>query len=133
MSQPRSDDSRSLLLVVDDDEMQRLFCREVLEGEFDIVEATEGKEAIAAFIEAKPDLVLLDVMMPDIDGFETCRRLRSLPHGHTTPIVMTTGLNDLASIEAAFGAGATEFVSKPVNWAVLLHRIRYLLRAQQIL
>lgn len=108
-------------------------CRESLEGEFDVIEATEGKAAIAAFLDAKPDLVLLDVMMPDIDGFETCRALRSLPHGRTTPIVMATGLDDLASIAAAYSAGATDFISKPVNWGLLPHRIRYLLRAHEIL
>lgn len=133
MSRPLHDDSRAVLLVVDDDEMQRLLCRESLEDEFDIVEATEGKTAIAAFAEVKPDLVLLDVMMPDIDGFQTCRVLRSLPGGHTTPIVMATGLNDLASIETAYSAGATDFVSKPVNWALLPHRIRYLLRSHDVL
>jgi signal transduction histidine kinase len=133
MSKPPPDDGRATLLIVDDDEMQRLLCRESLGDEFDIVEANEGKTAIAAFSQAKPDLVLLDVMMPDIDGFETCRVLRSLPGGGTTPIVMATGLNDLASIESAYGAGATDFVSKPINFAALPYRIRYLLRSRDVL
>ena len=133
MSRTLREEGRAVLLVVDDDEMQRALCREVLEGEFDIVEASEGSTAITAFLEVKPDLVLLDVMMPDIDGFDVCRALRSLPRGRTAPILMATGRNDLASIDAAFAAGATDFVSKPINWALLPHRVRYLLRSHETL
>jgi signal transduction histidine kinase len=71
--------------------------------------------------------------MPDIDGFATCRAIRALPGGRTMPILMATGHDDLASIEASYAAGATDFVSKPVNWGLLPHRIRYLLRSDEIL
>jgi two-component system, cell cycle sensor histidine kinase PleC len=124
---------KPLLLVVDDDEMQRFLCRECLEPAFDLIDARDGQAAIATFIAAEPDLVLLDVMMPDTDGFATCRGIRALPGGRTTPVLMTTGLEDVASIEAAYAAGATDFISKPINWALLPHRIRYLLRSQQVL
>jgi predicted signal transduction protein with EAL and GGDEF domain len=75
------------------------------------------------------DLVLLDVMMPGLDGFEVCSRLRAMPRGTQVPILMLTGLNDAESVEAAFRCGATDFITKPINWTLLGHRVRYSLRA----
>jgi diguanylate cyclase (GGDEF)-like protein/PAS domain S-box-containing protein len=75
------------------------------------------------------DLWLLDVMMAGIDGYETCRRLRALPHGQRVPVLMLTGLNDTESIERAYEAGATDFITKPIQWVLLTHRVRYGLRA----
>jgi signal transduction histidine kinase len=77
--------------------------------------------------------VLLDVMMPDIDGYLTCRAIRGLPNGLNTPILMATGLDDITSINASYEAGATDFISKPINWALLPHRLRYLLRSDEVL
>jgi DNA-binding response OmpR family regulator len=126
--------STPLILVVDDDEMQRFLCREALETSgFEIVEASDGAAALAAFGEVEPDLVLLDVVMPEIDGFATCRAIRALPNGSTTPILMATGLDDIQSIELSYEAGATDFISKPINWALLPHRVRNALRADDLL
>src|ERR1700722_2290113 len=125
---------KPLLLIVDDDMMQRFLYREALEPNgFDVVEAADGATAIAVFTEAKPDLLLLDVMMPDIDGYQTCRTIRELPNGFNTPILMATGLDDIASIDASYDAGATDFIAKPINWALLPHRLRYLLRSDEVL
>jgi signal transduction histidine kinase len=123
-----------VVLVIDDDEMQRFLYREALEpAGFEIVEADGGTTAIAIFGEVGPDVVLLDVLMPGMNGFDTCRAVRAMPLGTTTPILMATGLDDIESIELSYQAGATDFISKPINWALLPHRVRYALRADEML
>ena len=134
MMSNRSHRSTPLILLVDDEEMQRFLFREALEpAGFEIVEAGDGAAALAAFNEVKPNLVLLDVLMPGINGFETCRAIRAMPGGATTPVLMATGLDDIQSIELSYQAGATDFISKPINWALLPHRVRYALRAVEVL
>jgi diguanylate cyclase (GGDEF)-like protein len=119
-----------LIQIVDDDAFMRLLMRATLEKSgFRVAESSCGKAAVTAFAELQPQAVLLDVMMPDMDGFETCRALRRRPGGEHTPILMVTGLDDVESIHKAFEAGATDFITKPVNRAILSHRLRYMLRA----
>ncbi|HZU89178.1 MAG TPA: response regulator, partial [Stellaceae bacterium] len=104
--------------------------RQALEGAgFEVIEATNGATALAVFADARPDLVVLDVVMPDIDGFAVCAAIRATPGGLYTPILMATALDDVASIDRAYRVGATDFIGKPINWAVLPHRVRYMLRA----
>jgi diguanylate cyclase (GGDEF)-like protein len=118
------------LLIVDDDPLIRLLARERLGAEgFDVVEASGGSAGVEAFFTLRPDLVLLDVEMPDLDGFGVCKEIRDSAAGRHVPILILTGRNDLKSIERAYQAGATDFVSKPLNWLILAHRIRYMLRA----
>ncbi len=125
---------RPLILVADDNETGRTLSREFLERfDFEVAEAENGAEAVAAFLRLKPDFILLDVMMPEMDGFEACAALRRLPGGDTVPIVILTGLDDVESINRAYEVGATDFASKPVNWLVLSHRVRYMLRAKRTL
>lgn len=119
-----------IVLIVDDDAMTRLLVVEALEPEgFEVVEAANGAEGIAAFQRIHPDVILLDVSMPGMNGFECCQYLRRLPGGARVPIVVLTGNDDDDSIGSAFEAGATDFVSKPMRWKLLGHRVRYLLRA----
>jgi signal transduction histidine kinase len=126
--------SMPLVLVIDDDEMQRFLYREALEpAGLEIVEANSGRTAIAIFGEVRPDVVLLDVLMPEMNGFDTCRAIRAMPIGTTIPILMATGLDDIESIELSYQAGATDFISKPINWALLPHRVQYALRADELL
>jgi DNA-binding response OmpR family regulator len=123
-----------LALVADDDFIIRLFAREALEQAGWVVEeAPNGQEAWAAFQRRPPDVVLLDVMMPGMDGFSTCAALRRLPNGEHTPILIMTGLDDFDSITKAYDAGATDFIVKPLNAMLLTHRIRYMVRANQVL
>lgn len=123
-----------LILVVDDDAMTRILVTEALEPEgFRIGEAASGLEAIAAFQRAVPDLVLLDVTMPGMSGFECCERLRRLPGGAHVPIVVLTGNDDDDSIKRALEVGASDFIAKPMHWRLLAHRVRYLLRASSAL
>lgn len=121
-------------LVTDDDIIIRMFAREALEqAGWQVEEAEHGLEACAAFKKCPPDVVLLDVMMPEMDGFQTCAALRQLPGGEHTPILIMTGLDDFESITKAYDAGATDFIVKPLNAMLLTHRIRYMVRANQVL
>jgi signal transduction histidine kinase len=121
-----------LILIVDDGMTIRLLVREALEqAGFLVEEAEDGRQALKMFQQLPPDLVLLDVMMPELDGFETCAALRKTPTGEHIPIVMLTGLEDESSIHKAYEVGATDFITKPINWVLLGHRVRYLLRASR--
>jgi DNA-binding response OmpR family regulator len=118
------------ILIVDDDVAGRRLTRAILaKAGFRVTEAGDGKAALEAMRAALPDLVLMDVSMPVMDGFDACAGLRRLPGGDRVPVIMMTGLDDTESIERAFEVGATDFVTKPINWTVLPHRVRYMLRA----
>ncbi len=118
------------VLIVDDDVIARLLAREALERSGWLVqEADNGRLGLEAFVHHRPELVLLDIMMPEMDGFAVCAELRRMPEGRHTPILMMTGLEDYQSITQAYDAGATDFIVKPINGILLEHRVRYLLRA----
>ena len=124
--------TRPVVLVVDDDARARIILREALEQEdFIVEEADDGGPGLECFKTLQPDLILLDVVMPTMDGFETCREIRKLPGGEHTPIVLMTGLDDTESINLAFDIGATSFVTKPLNYLLLTYRLKYLLRSKQ--
>jgi CheY-like chemotaxis protein len=121
-------------LLVDDDPVMRILTREALEQCGLVVdEAEDGQQALSIYTQARPDIVLMDVMMPLMDGFESCRLLRGMPEGDRTPVIMVTGLDDFDSITRAYEVGATDFVIKPINAVVLSHRVRYMLRASRAL
>ena len=125
-------EQKPLALVADDDITLRVLAREALEqAGLRVEDAATGREAIDAFQRELPQIVLLDVMMPEMDGFAACRAIRGLPHGATVPIMIMTGLEDLESIARAYDAGATDFVTKPWNALILSQRARYMLRASQ--
>lgn len=127
-----SDDER--ILIVDDDTLTRALAGEALQiAGYSVLEADSGEAGLAVFDAERPDLVLLDVLMPGIDGFEVCRRMRSHSRLRHVPVIMLTGLEDTASIEMAYDSGATDFISKPINWALLRYRVGYALRAAGIL
>jgi len=117
-------EERPVVVLADDDPSIRLMIRHVLESEdFDIVEAADGIEAIKAVEKHHPALVLLDAVMPGIDGFTTCKQIKD--KGHTdVPVMMITGLDDDASVERAYDVGAIDFITKPIKWAVLKHRVK---------
>lgn len=122
----------ALALVVDDDDGMRMTVSESLESAgLRVEEAENGALAVAAFERLAPDIVLLDVMMPEMDGFQACAALRKTPSAKHTPVLMMTGLDDLESINRAYDAGATDFITKPLNYVLLGHRVRYMLRARR--
>ncbi len=118
------------ILVVDDDSSGRRLTRATLaKAGFLVIEAANGRQALDQLAKGLPDLVLMDVSMPEMDGFTACSELRRLPGGTRVPVIMMTGLDDVGSIERAFEVGASDFITKPINWAILGHRVRYILRA----
>jgi predicted signal transduction protein with EAL and GGDEF domain/FixJ family two-component response regulator len=122
--------SPAVVLVADDDPVMRLLMLEMLDSVGLVgIEAEDGEQAVALAHARAPDLILLDVEMPKMDGFAACRAIRDLPNGATVPIVMVTGGDDLEAVTNAYEAGATDFVSKPINWPILGHRVLYVLRA----
>lgn len=117
------------VLLADDDAIQREIAGTMLrEAGFTVLTVAGGDAAVAACARCPPDIALLDVEMPDGDGYQACVNIRALPGGADLPIVMVTGCDDSRSIDQAYEVGATDFVVKPVNWALLAHRIRYVLR-----
>jgi two-component system, cell cycle sensor histidine kinase and response regulator CckA len=94
-----------------------------------VVEAEDGMQAVQAYRRLRPALVLLDLLMPEMDGFSVCAELRRLPTEERTPILIMTGLDDEASIRRAYQVGATDFITKPISRMVLGQRALYMLRA----
>ena len=121
------------VLIVDDDQTSLLLMRAALrKAGFDAILANSGAQALALFASDTFDLVMLDVSMPGMSGFEVCVTLRQQAD-KSLPIVMVTGLDDVQSVETAYQSGATDFIGKPFNWALIGHRVRYLLRGHQAL
>ena len=121
-----------LVLIADDDPYLRSILRRMLEGQgHRVEEAVNGAQCIEVFEQLKPDVVLLDVMMPVMDGFAACARLRQLPGGDKVPIVMISVLDDHQSVARAFEVGATDYMTKPLNVRILLNRVHYMLSAMR--
>ena len=123
-----------LVLIVDDDRSMRIMAKQTLkQSGFRVAEANNGLTALAEVEALHPDMLLLDVMMPKMDGFTACAKLRELPHSKHIPVLMMTALDDVESINRAYETGATDFITKPINCTILAHRVRYMLRAQRTL
>jgi len=122
-----------LILVVDDDIVIRTMLMKALQKQgFDTIEAPNGAEGIELFKQHRPDLVLLDVLMPVMNGFEACQEMRVIDPDRTVPVIMLTGLDDVASVDKSFDAGATDFISKPINWSLFSQRVRYALKSREM-
>ncbi len=115
---------RPLVLIVDDEHDFRAICAHVLErGGYDTVTAEDGTAGLAAFSDRKPDLVVLDGNLPDLDGIEVCRRLRTLPGGAKVPVLMCTVRSAVVTIQDGLDAGVTDYVLKPFEMDDLLERV----------
>ncbi len=118
------------ILIADDDRTMRLALADMLRRDgYRVTEVEHGAAAMAAVERVTPDLILLDGMMPQFDGFEVCEHLRQRPNFGTTPILIVTALEDKESIDRALSVGATDYVSKPVHFPVLRQRVARLLEA----
>jgi len=116
------------ILVVDDNAQNRRVAEgHLVAAGYAVTLAEGGAQALSSFEQDPPNLVLLDVLMPEIDGFETCRRIRALRGGAEVPIVFLTALNDLGTHQQALESGADDFLTKPINRTELLMRVRSLL------
>jgi signal transduction histidine kinase len=120
------------ILIVDDAPVDRAIMRAALETYgFGIIEASRGDEALAVIEQRRPDAVIIDVVMPGMDGFELCRELRRRAGCLDLPVLVATGCCDAPWIATAYEAGATDFIAKPIEESLLLHRVRYMLRTSQ--
>lgn len=132
MNIPNAQQDSPLILVVDDDKFTRIQIRQNMQKEGYLVdEVSDGEQCLAACNRLHPDIILLDAMMPVMDGFTCCTQLQSLPGGTRTPVLMITGLDDRESVERAFAAGAIDYVTKPIHWSILRQRVRRLLQTSR--
>ncbi|WP_029406603.1 GGDEF and EAL domain-containing protein [Thiomicrorhabdus sp. Milos-T2] len=121
------------ILLIEDDPVTRLKVSKVLQHYgYELIEAKNGKEGFSQFIEHKPTLVLVDAMMPEMNGYEVIKAIRNYELDHSIPILMFTSLEDTESIELAFESGATDFITKPLNGELLAHRLKYALRTSEM-
>ncbi len=120
------------ILVVDDDRSIRLLLANAFRREdYEIQQAADGMQAIEICRRRMPDLILMDAIMPEMDGFDACQAIRDIPHGADIPVLMITGLEDEDSIVRAFSSGATDYISKPINFSVMKQRVARLIKANK--
>ena len=123
----------SRILIADDNEQNRELLEAYLsDGVYEIGMARDGAETLDKVKSFQPDLVLLDIMMPKLSGYEVCQRLKGDPNTHDIPILMVTALNEMGDIEKAVAAGCDDFLTKPVNRLELTTRVRSLLRVRHL-
>jgi PAS domain S-box-containing protein len=121
-----------LVLVVDDDPATRAWLQKLLQLDgYQTAEAQDGVQALDLCQRLRPNLVLLDARMPVMDGFETCARLQTFPDADRMPVLIVTAFDDPESVDQAFAAGAIDYITKPVHWPVLRHRVRWLLQTKR--
>ncbi|MGC9386359.1 MAG: two-component system response regulator [Hydrogenovibrio sp.] len=133
-TQPRKHaQSTPLILVVEDDPVTRLtLCKVLAKSGFEVMEASNGQDGFSLFIEQAPDLILMDVMMPVMDGYAATQAIRNYEKDRAVPILMLTALHDISSIDQAFEIGATDFITKPINWSLLSQRVKYAIKSSLI-
>jgi DNA-binding response OmpR family regulator len=120
------------VLVVDDEELVRGFVTRTLASpDYQVTQTSDGEQALLHLGASGADLIVLDILMPKLDGFEVCRRIRSTPSLSSIPVLLLTGLDGADDIVAGIEAGADEFVTKPVEPSVLRARVHALLRVDQ--
>lgn len=124
-----------LVLIADDDATTRLLLRKAMQKDnYRVIEARNGQECLALCEQQQPDLVLMDAVMPEIDGFTCCRTLQTSSEGIAPPVLMITSLEDPESIDQIFSSGAADYVAKPIHWALLkqrVHRLQDILKRRQ--
>jgi len=122
---------KPVVLHVDDDIASLLMAESpLMDAGFEVLHASDGMQAVEQFEKHAPDLIIMDAVMPKMDGFESIKQIRSSSKGLHTPILMITGLDDLESITRAYDEGATDFITKPVNFFILPYRVQYMLRSK---
>jgi len=125
--------SSPTVLIVDDNpqnlELLEVYC-EGLEGT-NVITATNGIEAMGRVVQDKPDLILLDIMMPRMSGFEVCKQLKANPETRDIVVVMVTALNETADVERAAECGADDYLSKPIDRVALIDLVTTLLQSKQ--
>ena len=129
----KEQDKTPVVLVVDDNQQNLELLQVYLEDvDCRAVPAHDGLEALEIIAKEPPDLILLDVMMPRMSGFEVCRRIKNDPKTSDIPVIMVTALNEFGDIERAIDSGTDDFLSKPVNKLELLTRIKTMLKLKHL-
>jgi signal transduction histidine kinase len=129
-TRPNPQPQRAIVLVVDDEPLNRALCKRILDPEYEVLEAADGLAALEAVKRAPPDLVLLDVMMPGMNGFETCLRIKRASPDYL-PVVFLTSLNEQGERNAGLRAGADDFLGKPFDRHELLLRVATFVRLRR--
>jgi DNA-binding response OmpR family regulator len=119
--------SKKILLVDDSSTILMMEKLILKKGPYELTMAGDGAEAVAAARAERPDLILMDVVMPKVDGFEACRRLRADPATRGIPVIMVTTRGEAENMELGFGAGANDYLTKPINGLELLAKVKGLL------
>ena len=129
----QQDSSPSRILIADDNEQNcELLEAYLITGGYEIAMAFDGQETVDKVPEFKPDIILLDIMMPRMSGYEVCKQLKENDATRDIPILMVTALNEMGDIEKAVAAGCDDFLTKPVNKLELTTRVRSLLRVRHL-
>ncbi|WP_338848628.1 EAL domain-containing protein [Massilia sp. W12] len=129
---PQQEEEMAQVLVVDDDRSTRSALRHtLLRDGFRVEEAADGAQALMMLKRFQPDVILMDAVMPVMDGFTACARIQEMPNGRAIPVLMITGLEDNVSVERAFAAGASDYIPKPIHFAVLSQRVRRIIEANR--
>lgn len=124
---------QSRVLIVDDNQQNCELLEAYLSGEgYEIDLAYDGVTTLERVVREQPDLILLDIMMPKLSGYEVCQQLKQQEETRSIPVIMVTALNEVADIEKAVKAGADDFLTKPVNKLELTTRVRSLLRVRHL-
>ena len=119
-----------VVLLIDDDQTLHLWAnRNLPEAGFKLISCFDGKEGVEVFKEYSPNIVMIDIEMPSMDGFEVCSKIRFLPNGKNTPVVMMTVTEDHQKLHKLMHQAQQNFVVKPINWKVLVHRLHYMVKA----
>jgi CheY-like chemotaxis protein len=122
--------ARKKILLVDDSATTLMMEQMVLRGHpYEIVTAKNGREAVATAAQERPDLILLDVVMPEMNGFEACRRIRQQESTRHVPVIMVTTKGEEQNVETGFESGCNDYITKPINGAELLTKVRGYLEA----
>jgi PleD family two-component response regulator len=121
--------ARKTILLVDDSEVALMTERMILQraGDFDLLYARNGREAVDVARARRPDLILLDVVMPEMGGFDACQELRTRADTQAIPIILVTTKGDANNVETGFASGCNDFVTKPVNGTELIEKIKSLI------
>ncbi len=130
--EPTMEEELAQVLVVDDDRSTRSALSHTLKRDgFRVEEASDGQQALNMLKRFQPDVILMDAVMPIMDGFTACAKIQELPNGRAIPVLMITGLEDNQSVERAFAAGASDYIPKPIHFAVLSQRVRRIIEANR--
>lgn len=125
----KMDISHATVLIVDDERNLRcMLCRAMESEGYNVLEASTGEACLALCQQQIPEIILLDAVMPGMDGFNCCEQLQQQLGDRCPPILIITALSDFESVDRAFDVGATDYVTKPIHWAVLRQRVRRILQ-----